>query len=196
MNILYVNEIFLSISGEVGLFPQGSMIVFIRLAGCNLRCSYCDTKQALTKSAGKPMPVEYIINEIEKINRGSKQIIITGGEPLTQREALSDLIKKLKEEKYQIQIETNGSFCPSTEEVDCWVIDYKLEGSGVREYMMNPIYYALLPSNSYIKFVVTDICDFKIAEKVMKEIKKFIYFTHNNMPIFAMSAVEIGRAHV
>lgn len=96
-----IAEIFYSIQGE-GLL-QGLPMVFIRMAGCNLRCGFCDTKYALKKS--KKRACGDIIAEIFKYP--CKKICITGGEPFLQD--LSPLVKTLKRKEYWVSAETNGT---------------------------------------------------------------------------------------
>ena len=98
-----VCEIFYSIEGE-GI-EIGRLEVFVRLSGCNLRCKWCDTKYAWEE--GKEMSVDEVIKEIKKYP--CKSVSITGGEPLLQREEVFELVKKLKEMGYWIQINTNGT---------------------------------------------------------------------------------------
>jgi 7-carboxy-7-deazaguanine synthase len=96
-----VSEIFYSIQGE-GLL-QGIPMVFIRMAGCNLRCSFCDTKYALKN--GEKKGVVEILKEIQRYS--CKKVCITGGEPFLQN--LSPLVKTLKDKKYYLTAETNGT---------------------------------------------------------------------------------------
>ena len=107
-NTLLVHSIFKSISGEVGLIPQGTSTVFIRLAGCNMKCSYCDTACTQSKKSGSKFTIEQIINSIKKLK--CKNLLITGGEPLMQRKGIISLLKRLKGWGCKIQIETNGSY--------------------------------------------------------------------------------------
>jgi 7-carboxy-7-deazaguanine synthase len=102
-------EIFASVQGE-GL-RQGEPTVFIRLAGCNLRCGFCDTKKAWRK--GREMPVDAIVNEARRL-RGefpTTWVCLTGGEPLAQN--VRPLIDRLHAEGVRVQIETNGTFPPA-----------------------------------------------------------------------------------
>ena len=101
-----VNEIFRSINGEVNSIGQGSFCTFIRLAGCSLRCSYCDTEYAQDPKSGREMSVEEIITEVK--NLGCRNVTITGGEPLDQRLDLHYLLQKLWFSKHNIVVETNG----------------------------------------------------------------------------------------
>ena len=124
--ILQVNEIFESISGEAGWFPQGSWCTFVRLQGCNLHCQWCDTKKALDHFAGMKMSVDEIVAQCK-----TPRVLITGGEPLMQIDGLEVLLEALieKADKH-VQVETNGSFSiPRWEGVE-WVVDYKPPSSG------------------------------------------------------------------
>jgi 7-carboxy-7-deazaguanine synthase len=104
-HILKISEIFPSIQGE-GL-RQGEPTLFVRLAGCNLKCDFCDTKYAWT--SGKEMPVSRVMERIRKIHHifPTKWVCLTGGEPLLQK--IEVLVKRLKNEGYKIQVETNAT---------------------------------------------------------------------------------------
>lgn len=98
--MLKINEIFLSIQGE-GI-STGYPTVFVRLTGCNLNCSYCDT--TYSHGEGEEMAIADIMNKIESF--GFKRVCLTGGEPLLQR-GVRELLDSLEE--YEVNIETNGS---------------------------------------------------------------------------------------
>lgn len=105
---LKTSEIFPSIQGE-GL-RQGEPAVFIRLAGCNLRCPFCDTKYA--RRGGEDMAVGEIL-EIVRLFRDefpARWVCLTGGEPLAQN--IGPLVRRLKADGLRVQIETNGTFAP------------------------------------------------------------------------------------
>ena len=101
-----IQEIFTGVSGECGMFRQGSWCTFIRLAGCNLRCKWCDTIKAQKRDSGKEMEISEVVDEIKR--KGNNQILLTGGEPLLQQKEVIQLIDSFNYE-YQFQIETNGS---------------------------------------------------------------------------------------
>lgn len=103
--MLRIIEIFPSLQGE-GL-RQGESTIFIRLAGCNLRCSFCDTRRAWGK--GKEYPVERIVEEVELIRKHfpTRWVCLTGGEPLLQD--LGELVRLLKKRKLKVQLETNAT---------------------------------------------------------------------------------------
>ena len=99
---LNISEIFYSLQGESSY--AGYPCVFIRLAECNLRCSYCDTQYAFGK--GRSMAISSILEEVQ--DYGCSLVEITGGEPLYQDDVL-DLCSALGENQYKILLETNGS---------------------------------------------------------------------------------------
>jgi organic radical activating enzyme len=101
-------EVFTSVQGE-GL-RQGEPTIFVRLAGCNLRCSFCDTKSAWRE--GRDRTVADIAAEIARLHRGfpARWVCLTGGEPLKQD--IRPLVLRLKRDGLSVQIETNGTFEP------------------------------------------------------------------------------------
>lgn len=105
-----VNEIFYSLQGE-GSFT-GTPAVFIRFAGCNLACPFCDTDH----EPFTPMSEDEILNKVKAYP--ARHVVITGGEPLLQ--LTGSLVKKLHDEGRFVQIETNGTL-PAPEE---WHIDW------------------------------------------------------------------------
>ena len=101
-NLVYrITEIFYSVQGE-GL-KQGLPMVFIRLAGCNLHCRFCDTKYAL--KGGREKGVAEILRAAGRYR--CRRVCITGGEPFLQN--LSSLVKCLKRESYWVSAETSGT---------------------------------------------------------------------------------------
>src|SRR5210317_280287 len=106
---LKIKEIFTSIDGEVNHLGQGYPSIFIRLADCNLNCSYCDTDYKLDPEQ-KLSTVNEIINHIQKIFPGYNKVTITGGEPLVQLVEVSILIDELFKRDYHVSLETNGTF--------------------------------------------------------------------------------------
>lgn len=159
-----VNEIFLSINGEgpyVG-FPA----TFIRLAGCSLRCSYCDTEYARDKEAGEEMDIEDILDRVSEY--GCHNLTITGGEPLEHPEVLP-LIERLLDAGYDISIETNGAQ-PIDALVDLPVqiiMDYKCPSSGMEEHMRREN-LGLLRCSDCVKFVVGTEEDMRRMVEVME----------------------------
>ncbi len=171
-----VNEIFYSIDGE-GL-RTGELTIFIRLAGCNLNCSYCDTKYALKANAGKEMSIDSILQEIKKFN--CKNITLTGGEPLIHKD-IDKLINNLIKNEYKVNIETNGSIDIGNYVDKCLItMDYKLPSSNMEKYM-NKNNLNKLKENDVLKFV-TNEQDLSRIEEVLREyqLQCYIYIS----PIF------------
>jgi 7-carboxy-7-deazaguanine synthase len=166
-NILKVYSIFYSLQGESTY--TGLPTVFIRLAGCNAGCSYCDTVDACA-SSGKEMSFNEILKNIEKY--GVNLIEVTGGEPLQQKSTKA-FLNELVERNYEVLLETNGlhKIKEINKEVKV-ILDIKTPGSGVN----NSIIEENLSINDRkieYKFVITDFMDFEYAVKVSKKYELF-----------------------
>lgn len=112
-------EIFRSIQGE-GSY-MGIPCIFIRFAGCNLHCDFCDTKESWGQSNAQEMSIQDILEEADKYN--CSQVVITGGEPCMVEE-LPDLVDALIENGFCVGIETNGTLpTPKSKFKDAlWVV--------------------------------------------------------------------------
>jgi len=160
--MLKVNEIFKSIQGESTY--AGLPCTFVRLAGCNLRCTYCDTNYAYYD--GKELSDDEIISKIEEY--GVKLVEFTGGEPLLQEET-PRLLKTLLDRGYEVLIETNGSIC-----IGCLdkrlniIMDYKTPKSGMSE-RMRPKNFEFLKRTDQIKFVLMDESDYIWAKDIISQ---------------------------
>jgi len=161
-----VCEIFHSLQGEgvtIGL-PTS----FIRLAGCNLDCKWCDT--AYAKEEGEEMALDDILAGIEK--HDCSLVCVTGGEPLHQKDT-PRLVDALIERGYLVILETNGS--KSVEVLQCSdglmvSLDIKCPSSGEADKMdMSNI--ELLSPNDQLKFVLADESDYEYARKIIGEHK-------------------------
>ena len=153
---LNICEIFYSLQGESTY--SGLPCIFIRLSGCNLRCSWCDTTYAW--SNGKEMSFEQILQEIRKYP--CSLVEITGGEPLLQKRTI-ELMEVLHQEKYRILLETNGT--QSLQNVPDYVVkivDVKCPGSGFGESFLMENLNFLLPVDE-IKFVLASHEDYMFA---------------------------------
>jgi 7-carboxy-7-deazaguanine synthase len=113
-------EAFASVQGE-GL-RQGEPTLFVRLAGCNLRCAFCDTKRAW--KGGRHRTVAEIAEQVRKLWRGlpARWVCLTGGEPLAQD--IGPLVRELRRQGLFVQIETNGTFEPGPS-VDWYTVSPK-----------------------------------------------------------------------
>ena len=156
----------------------GELACFIRLSGCNLRCSYCDTKYAIENNSGEELSIERIIEKVDKI--GFKNITITGGEPLIHKD-IEILISKLLNKGYNINIETNGSIDIKNYIGKCLItMDYKCPSS-LMEKSMNLSNLEKLTENDVLKFVINE-GDFNTVKKILKkyDLKCYVYLS----PIF------------
>ena len=131
MKTLKIYETFSSIQGEST--HAGRPCFFIRLAGCNLRCSYCDTSKAWSCDAGKEMTIDELI---EKAKASRLNLVeVTGGEPMLQSET-PELCERLLKEGFEVLMETNGSQPLHTlPEGVKRIIDWKTPSSGETEKM-------------------------------------------------------------
>ena len=159
---LQVTEIFHSIQGESTF--AGQPCVFVRLTGCSLRCTWCDTTYAF--SGGKQMTVDAIIQEVQRYQ--SPLVEITGGEPLDQPETFS-LISQLCDQSLTVLIETGGAIDIAPVDRRAHVIlDVKCPGSGMTDRM----YWANLESlteKDEAKFVIKDRLDYDWAVDVVRQ---------------------------
>jgi 7-carboxy-7-deazaguanine synthase len=101
---LRIAEVFASLQGEGA--RQGLPTIFVRLAGCNLRCAFCDTKRAWTQ--GRRVSIEAVAAEVLRLRdrSGTTWVCLTGGEPLLQD--VAPLVRRLRAEGFKFQVETNG----------------------------------------------------------------------------------------
>ena len=162
MNSLVVNEIFRSIQGESS--QAGFPCVFVRLTGCNLRCTWCDTEYAFFE--GTRMSVPELLERVETF--GCRLVELTGGEPLLQEGAL-ELMAALCDRGYDVMLETGGAL--SIALVDPRVrriVDIKCPGSGMsnRNFWGNILE---LKQTDEVKFVLRDRTDFDWAAARISE---------------------------
>ncbi len=159
--MLKVNEIFYSIQGE-SLYA-GFPCAFVRLAGCNLRCSYCDTAYAYSDST--EMSIEEIIDRIESF--ACRLVEITGGEPLLQKDTPA-LTAAMLDRGHTVLMETNGSRDISPVDERCIrIVDMKCPGSNQSE---KNDYGNLkqLTERDQIKFVISDRADYDFAIRLIQ----------------------------
>lgn len=171
-----VIEIFKSIDGE-GI-RAGYPTIFIRLAGCNLRCSYCDTKYSYEKEKSSDMTPEQIYKKVFKL--GGKRITLTGGEPLIHKD-VDDLINLLLNKGYEVNIETNGSvdISPFLYENCIITMDYKCAGSGMEDKMLLDN-LKILRRQDVLKFVVSNKHDLGTALNIYPNTRASVYIS----PVF------------
>ena len=156
---LRVNEIFYSIQGES--LDAGCPCVFIRLSGCNLRCSYCDTRYAYHQ--GVEMSIVEILDRVDPYK--SNLVEITGGEPLIQS-GTPPLIEYLLATGYKVMMETNGTLDIRLVDDRCIkVMDIKCPSSGEAE--KNDLEnLQRLSTEDQLKFVIGDRNDYEFAKEI------------------------------
>jgi 7-carboxy-7-deazaguanine synthase len=158
--VLTVFEIYRSIQGEST--HTGRPCVFVRLAACNLRCSWCDTPYAFT--GGQKMSVDEAVARVAALD--CRLVELTGGEPLLQPDATT-LMQRLVDEGYEVLLETGGHM-PIDEVPDevAVILDVKCPASGEADAMHWPN-LDQLSSHDEVKFVIQDRADFDYARDVV-----------------------------
>jgi 7-carboxy-7-deazaguanine synthase len=161
--MLRVTEIFRSIQGEST--HAGRPCTFVRLTGCPMRCTWCDSEY--TFSGGDHFTIEQIMQTVRDL--GCRLVEVTGGEPLAQREAF-DLIRMLCDEDFEVLIETGGYV--STAEVDPRaniILDVKCPASGEAERNDWTNLERLRADRDEVKFVVVDRADWEFTKNIIAE---------------------------
>ena len=161
-----VCEIFRSIEGE-GL-RTGQAAVFVRLHGCNLRCSYCDSMYAVEGNDYKQMSVAEVVDAVEayRTESGVQCVTLTGGEPLLHA-GVDEFLQTLCEKDFKINIETNGTVPCKWQHANLfYTMDWKCKSSGMSGKMRIEN-LATLRSNDVLKFVVGADEDLSETESVV-----------------------------
>jgi 7-carboxy-7-deazaguanine synthase len=160
--MMKVTEIFASIQGE-GRYI-GRPQAFVRLTGCNLRCTWCDTKYAY--EGGRQMSASDIAAKLVEL--GLKSVCITGGEPMMQLEELRRLVRLLKSRGYEVVLETNGTVYDRRVfgMADCVSVDMKPPSSHEKS---DESILARLKAKDQVKVVVCDRKDLAFARRIIKK---------------------------
>ena len=157
---LRVNEIFYSIQGES--LHAGRPCVFVRLTGCNLRCTYCDTTYAYFE--GRIMNIAEIVSAVAAY--GCRLVEITGGEPLMQAQT-PNLVNQLLAAGLEVLMETNGTYPVDRVSPECIkIVDIKCPASGESE-KTDFDNIDRLKKQDQVKFVVCDRRDYEFARQVI-----------------------------
>ena len=160
-----VCEAFRSLQGEGKKI--GVPTFFIRTVGCNLKCLWCDTQYA-TSESGEEMTVDEIMDFV----KDEKDVCLTGGEPMLQKDTL-ELLRKLSDAGKTVVLETNGSVplddVPDSENIII-SMDIKCPGSGMQD-KMDFSNIALLRKKDQLKFVISDGIDLEYAIQILDEQK-------------------------
>jgi 7-carboxy-7-deazaguanine synthase len=156
---MQITEIYKSLQGEST--HAGLPCVFVRLTGCNLRCSWCDSEY--TFHGGHKMTVEEVLDEVGSLSPHRGLVEITGGEPMLQEREVVPLMQRLLDDRYQVLLETSGE--RPLERVPAAVIkivDVKCPNSGEGDtFRMENL--EILSSRDEVKFVLSGRADYEFA---------------------------------
>ncbi|WP_099189497.1 putative 7-carboxy-7-deazaguanine synthase QueE [Tepidibacter mesophilus] len=194
-----VVEKFVSINGEGRL--SGQLAVFIRFAGCNLDCSYCDTKWANEENVEYQLMNEQEIYEYIKSTKVNN-VTLTGGEPLLQNNLIELLNLLSKDDNLLVEIETNGSVSLK-EFIDIknpprFTMDYKLPSSNMENKMLIDN-FKYLTKNDTVKFVAGSIDDLEKSKYIIDQYnlvnKTNVYISPVFSNIHMADIVEFMKKH-
>lgn len=194
-----VNEIFFSYQGE-GIYA-GIPQIFVRFAGCNIRCSYCDTKYSLSaNNKNASYSAEKLCAAVLKIIKKNKKnffgqipsISVTGGEPLIYSDFLSDFLKRIKEKQINVYLETNGTLPDEFRKIyklcDIVSMDIKLKSACKRDFFREHKQFLKIANKKiFVKIVISKntgkqefIKAVNTVESVSKNIKLVLQPDSNN----------------
>ncbi|MFZ0201454.1 MAG: radical SAM protein [Candidatus Sulfotelmatobacter sp.] len=162
---MQITEIYKSLQGEST--HAGLPCVFVRLTGCNLRCSWCDSEY--TFHGGRKMTSDAVLNEVRRLSPNGGLVEITGGEPMLQERELLPLMGELLEDGYRVLLETSGerSLVGVPEDV-IKIVDVKCPNSGEGGTFLTAN-LATLKAADEIKFVLSDRTDYEFAREFTRE---------------------------
>ncbi len=197
----YVSEIFTSIQGE-GLHV-GKPYLFIRFAGCNLECHYCDTPRSRDKKYGKVLNLDQIICRIKRINHKIyKSVCLTGGEPLLYADFIVHLLPEIKKLGCQVSIETNGTLVKELKKVihhlDILAVSIKPVSSGnrfsekrYRDFLKTARFWLKLKKKGgYPSFFTKMIIDRETSESEVVKIARMLASVDKGIPLVLQPATS------
>ena len=162
---MHLIELYKSVQGESSF--TGLPCIFVRFAGCNLRCAWCDSEYTFT--GGKPFTQDEVIAQIEAL-APCRLVEFTGGEPMLHAKELLPLMDVLLEQGYTLMMETSGErpLGDVPKQVHK-IVDVKCPGAGAAAYSFRPSNLEALTANDEVKFVLTDRADYEFAKAFMAE---------------------------
>lgn len=161
---MQIAEIYKSLQGESTY--AGMPCVFVRLTGCNLRCSWCDTEYSFY--GGKKMSVEEVLGEVERLSPNGGLVEITGGEPMLQEREVVPLMERLLAAGYTLLLETSGERpLGRVPKAVVKIVDVKCPDSGEPDTFEMENLEALEPHDE-VKFVVSDRVDYEFAREFIR----------------------------
>jgi 7-carboxy-7-deazaguanine synthase len=162
---MQITEIYKSLQGEST--HAGLPCVFVRLTGCNLRCTWCDSEY--TFHGGSKMTAEQILHEVKRRSPNGGLVEITGGEPMLQERELVPLMENLLRAGYKVLIETSGERLLARVPAGVIkIVDVKCPHSGAPNTFLPENLAALTPHDE-LKFVLSDRADYEFAREFVRE---------------------------
>jgi 7-carboxy-7-deazaguanine synthase len=161
---MYLIEIYKSVQGESSF--AGRPCIFARLAGCNLRCSWCDSEY--TFKGGYKLTEDEVVAEVEKL-APVRLVEFTGGEPMLQERELVPMMRRLLASGFELMIETSGERPLGNVPVEVHkIVDVKCPGSGEGgSFRMENL--STLTTRDEVKFVISDRIDYEFAREFVRE---------------------------
>jgi 7-carboxy-7-deazaguanine synthase len=162
---MHLIELYKSVQGESSF--AGVPCIFVRLAGCNLRCAWCDSEYTFT--GGKPFTEDEIVAEIEAL-APCKLVEFTGGEPMLQARELLPLMQRLLDAGYTLMIETSGERpLADVPKAVHKIVDVKCPGAGAAANSFHMANLDALTKNDEVKFVLSHREDYEFARAFLAE---------------------------
>jgi 7-carboxy-7-deazaguanine synthase len=156
---MQITEIYKSLQGEST--HAGLPCVFVRLTGCNLRCSWCDSEFSFV--GGKKMSLQEVLSEVARLSPNGGLVEITGGEPMLQEREVIPLMEQLLDGDYQVLLETSGERpLARVPKQIIKIVDVKCPHSGEPDTFALENLKVLRPHDE-VKFVLTDRTDYEFA---------------------------------
>jgi 7-carboxy-7-deazaguanine synthase len=156
---MQITEIYKSVQGESTY--AGLPCIFVRLTGCNLRCTWCDSEYSFY--GGKKMKQEEILAEVKNLSPNGGYVEITGGEPMLQEREVVPLMQRLLDAGYKVLLETSGErLLASVPSAVVKIVDVKCPNSGEPDTFCIQNLDALTPKDE-VKFVISDRVDYEFA---------------------------------
>ncbi len=161
---MQITEIFKSIQGEST--HAGLPCIFVRLTGCNLRCTWCDSEY--TFQGGRKMSLEQVLDEVTQLSPNGGLVEITGGEPMLQEREAVPLMQMLVERGYTVLLETSGERPLDRVPPEVIkIVDVKCPDSGEGDTFLPENLEALTPRDE-VKFVLSGRADFEFAREFVR----------------------------
>ena len=162
--VMQITEIYKSLQGEST--HAGLPCVFVRLTGCNLRCSWCDSEY--TFQGGRKMALDDVLNEVSRLSPGSGLVEITGGEPMLQEREVVPLMQRLLDNGYTVLLETSGERpLASVPDQVIKIVDVKCPGSSEGDtFCLDNL--TTLTARDEIKFVLSGRGDYDFARDFLQ----------------------------